>query len=260
MEPMSAQQHQPIELGDTPSESVVEFGGPPPSRRRFGPAGSVRDLIGDRRVVPLATALAAVAFLASLLSEWQVNQVDTSVFSEGLGNRTVGAGVSDLGTLGTGYLTGLFALVASVVLTLSGPPAGRRYARLIGLSVGGTLFALLIALAGTLGSHSLIVERIYDLALQGERLEIAYGRGLWCAFAGVLLSAAALYLAGRHLPAVAETATTPVADAPVADTDTTWSWRRPQPADEPEVEAPLDLTVAPAKPFTSLHDDRDQSR
>ena len=254
-------QQQPIELDTTPADSVVEFGGPPAPRRRFDASGIARDLTRDRRVVPLTAALAGVAFLASLLSEWQLNQVDASVFSDGAGERMVTAGVSELGTLGTGYLIGIFGLVAGVVLTLFGPPAGRRYARLIGLSIGGTLLALLVALAGTLDDQSRIVERIYDLALEDDQLVVSYGRGLWCAFAGAVLALVSLYLAGRHLPAADPGAVPREAEpgqAPEADPAAVWSWRRPQAADEaPDPEAPLDLTVAPAKPFTSI-DDRDR--
>ena len=262
---MSPQQ-QPIDLDATPSESVVEFGGPPARRRRFGALGQARDLTRDRRVVPLAAALAGVAFLASLLSEWQVNQVDAAVFSEDVGERTVTAGVDDLGALGTGYLFGLFTLVACVVLALSGPPTGRRYARLVGLSVGATLLAVLVALAGTLDDKSLIVERIYDLALEGDQLVVSYGRGLWCAFAGAVLALLALYLAGRHLPAGTPAAAPAAAPGeqtwtgPAAEADPAalWSWRRPPAADAaPAPDEPLDLTVAPAQPFTSL-DERDR--
>ena len=47
-----------------------------------------------------------------------------------------------LGAFGGAYLTGLFLLVAAIVLTLFGPPAGRRYARLAGLGVGGAVLGV----------------------------------------------------------------------------------------------------------------------
>jgi len=75
-----------------------------------------------------------------------------------------------------------------------------------------------------------------------------------------VLALLALYLAGRHLPdpAGAAAADEQPGTAPVE----VWSWRRPPagPAedDNPTVAEPLELTVSPAKPFTSLTDDRDK--
>ena len=251
---------RPIEPDTAPPEAVVEFGSPPPARRRWSTSamgrGWGRDLAADRRTVPLAAALAAVAILASLISEWQITTVDRAVFVGGAGDRLIPTEVTDLGALGGGYLVGVFLLAAMTVLTMFGPPAGRQYARLTGLSAGGTLLGVLLAIANSLGGQSRIVSRLYTLQVEGEQLQLAYGRGLWCAFVGVLLAGLALYLAGRHLtpvPAAAESS----AESTAATTDT-WSWRRPSgPVEERPVDEPLELTVGPATPFTSLSDDRD---
>ncbi|MEU8816314.1 hypothetical protein [Actinoplanes sp. NPDC048796] len=244
---MPAQQ-QPIDLGVAPAESVVEFGPEPPTRRRWQ-SGFVRELAGDRRVVPVLTGLAGVAALASLFSEWQVTTVDAEVLSGDVGKRAVAAGVGDLGALGTGYLIGLFLVVPAVVLTMFGPPAGRRYARLAGLSAAGTALGLLIALAAELGDRSGTIDRVYEIALDKDQISLTYGRGLWCALAAMALILAALHQAGRYLgrPDKVDDDET---SAPVEP----WSWRRPTSEDDKQPDAPLDLTVAPVKPFTSYGD------
>ncbi|GIF25008.1 hypothetical protein Ate02nite_77380 [Paractinoplanes tereljensis] len=203
----------------------------------------------------MAAALGAVALLASLVSEWQVTTVDAAVFGSenDVGDRLVPTDLTDLGAFGAAILVGLFPLVVSVVLTMFGPPAGRRWARLAGLSVGGTLLGLLFALAVSLGGQSRVVPYLYSMSMNPDQMQIGYGRGLWCAFAGVGFAVLALYLADRHTPA-------PVADEPAAEEPpAVWSWRRPSGADEQVVpDAPLELTVGPAKPFTLLRDDRDK--
>jgi hypothetical protein len=256
MVPMPAQQ-QPIELDGTPSEAVVEFGPPPPPRSRWQAGGFLRDLSGDRRVVPLLAGLAAVAALASLFSEWQITTVNAEFVNGGTGERTVAAQVGDLGVLGTGYLLGLFLVVAAVVLTLFGPPGGRRYARLAGLSAGGTALGVLLALAADLSDRSEAIDRVYELALDADQMSVTHGRGIWCALAAMVLALASLYLAGRHLGAPA------TVDAPeMPEPATTWAWRRSSAGDQEQepLDEPMDLTVAPVKPFTSFSDDRDQPR
>jgi len=245
----------PIQLDRPPPEAVVEFGAVPAPRRRWSAIGFGRSMLADRRLVPVAAALAAVAFLASLVSEWQVTTVDPTIYrGSEAGAVLLPTDVTDLGALGAGYLVGLFPLIAAVVLTMFGPPAGRRYSRLTGLSVGGTLLGLLIALATALGGESRIIQ-IYTIQLDDDQMKIAYGRGLWCAFAGVLLALVALYLADRHLPAGPPSVDAAAEDEPAA----VWSWRRPPAApEERDPDQPLELTVAPVKPFTSLSDDRDK--
>lgn len=255
---MPAPQHPqpPLEIDATAPEAVVEFGSEPaPRRSRFDTAGLGRALLSDRRTVPLAAALAALAGLVAVLSEWQVTTLNAGAFSPEEGGRVLPSGIDDLGALGIGFVLSLFLVVPAMVFTLFGPPRGRRHARLAGLSLAGTQLALLFAVATTLSTESYVINPIFRANLDEGETTIGYGRGLWCAFAGVLLALAAFYLAGRHLPAGAESGPAEADDEP----DPVWSWRRPRDREAGRSsDEPLDLTVAPSQPFTSLHDDRDR--
>jgi hypothetical protein len=244
----------------TPPEAVVEFG---PETRTFAPARRwqlsrfAAGLAADRRAVPLAAAVGAVALFASLVSEWQVTSVDTTPFGgSDAGNRQVSASLADLGALGAGYLAGLFVLAGATVLVLFGPAGTRLHARLAGLTTGGMLLAVLAALGSDLGDVSRSIERIYLLELDEEDLVLAYGRGIWCAAFGAAAVLLALYLAGRHTPPAPEDADD---DADDGEPAPVWSWRRPRGAEEESPpDEPFELTVEPATPFTSLNDDRDK--
>jgi hypothetical protein len=246
---------RPIDLDDPPSGEVVEFGGDAPVRdRRWSFSAFTRSLAVDHRVVPLTAALGAVAALASLVSEWQVTTVDPEVFGDGGSANPISSGITDVGALGTGYLVGLFPLVSVVVLTLFGPPAARRLVRLVGMSIAGTMLGLLFAIAAALGSESRPVPEIYTLQFDQKQIQFSYGRGLWCAVAGVLLAMLALYLAERLAPPPAS-----AAEASSPAEDPSWAWRRPpSPREEPAPDQPLELTVGPTKPFNLLKDDRDE--
>jgi hypothetical protein len=245
---------QPIDLDPTTPETVLEFGSitddePAPSRRR-SLAAFGRALVNDRRLVPLAAVLGGVAAFASLISEWQVTTVNAAALGNGeIGNKVLPSDLADLGAFGGGYLAGLFLLVGALVLTLFGPAGGRRYTRLAGLAVGGTQLGVLVSLVSLLGDQSRIFSRLYTIELSPDQLKVAYGRGLWCALVGVTLALVALYLAGpRRVGApVGDEATEAVDDDP----DVVWSWRRPRADEEAAPEAPFDLTVTPAQPFTS---------
>ena len=243
-------EHHRTDVEDPTAGEVVEFGGdPPPARRSWYPAGLGRSLAADRRMVPLAAVLGAVALLASLVSEWQITTVDAEEFG---GAHPVRTDVIDLGTLGTAFLVGLFPLVVAVVLTMFGPPAARRWVRLTGLSIGGTLLGLLFATAASLGDQSRPAPELFTMQFDENQVQFGYGRGLWCAVVGVLLAMLALYLVDRR-PRTADAAPTPAEDEPP------WVWRRPPAAHpEPAADQPLELTVGPAKPFTLLGDDRDE--
>ena len=244
------------------AESVVEFGTEPPAssrrRRRFSTAGLGVALAGDRRVVPLAAALGALAVFGSLISEWQVTAIDATAFGGTVpGNRTVAVGLADLDGWGAGYLVGLLVLVTAAALVLFGRAGGRRQARLIGLSSAGLLLAMLVAVAQTLNHASRAIQPIYTLALTPDQLRLSYGRGLWCAFVGVLAVGLALYLAGRHIAADQPDPAPAAAGTPAAEAlalPTVWSWRRPRPETNGDRSpaAPFDLTVSPTTPFTSL--------
>lgn len=257
---MATDQHP---AGTPARESVIEFGVAPdgfrPGRPRRGAAGLAAGLAADRRVVPLAAALGGVALFGSLISEWQITSVDMTAFGGvRAGNRPITAGIADLDGWGGGYLAGLFVLVAATVLVLFGPAQGRRYARLVGLSSGGVLMGMLVAIAESLKSGSRALELVYTLALSSDEMQLSYGRGLWCAAVGVAATTLALYLAGRHVGEVGATerdADRP-AGPPVPPVPPVWSWRRPRSIEDdgPAPAEPLDLTVTPA-PYTSLADD-----
>jgi hypothetical protein len=249
---MATEQYRPPAAD--PAEAVVEFGPEAPvthrDRRRWHTAGFASSLATDRRVVPFAAVLAGVALFASLVSEWQVTSVSTTLTGDTTpGFRSVPTDLVDLGAWGGGYLVGLFLLAGATVLAMFGPPAGARYARLVGLSTGGVLIAMLTALASTLDDKSHI-GAIFILPVTEDQIRPSYGRGIWCALFGVTMAMLALYLAGRHERV----------DSP---TDASgWSWGRSRPAVEEEDERapaePFDLTVGPAIPFTPVTDDRDR--
>ena len=251
---MAADQHPP-------TETVVEFGAPEPAareRRRWSATEIIVGLGSDRRTVPLAAAVGAVALFASLISEWQVTLLKSSETENVLGgNRPVPAGLADLGALGTGFLAGLFLLAGAVVFVLFGPPAGRPWARLAGLTVAGVEAAVLGALAHDLSSATRSPLGLFAAGMPEEQVNLTYGRGLWCALVGVGAVALALWLAGRHLPTAP-----PAGDAPEAEAadppEEIWSWRRPRTTpDEETPDAPIDLTVTSVSPFTSRSEDRD---
>jgi hypothetical protein len=250
--PSPAPPPQVVEIGTEPGER-------PAGRRRWSATEIATSLAADRRAVPLSAAVGAVALFASLISEWQITLVDTSRFADGeTGIRPLPVGVADLGALGAGFLAGVFLLATAVVLVLFGPPAGRGYARLIGLSTGGVLLALLAALASSLGDSTRAIEGIFVLQFDPDQLQLAYGRGIWCAFFGVAAVLLALHLSARHAPAV-RPAVEPDSPDEIAEPPAVWSWRRPRTAaDDRPPDEPFDLTVTSTRPFTSLSDDRDK--
>jgi hypothetical protein len=263
MDFMSSDPHPTTPSPVSPPEHVVEIGTepaePPAGRRRWNATEIATSLAADRRAVPLAAAVGGVALFASLVSEWQITMVDTSRFADSeTGTRPLTVGIADLGALGAGFLIGVFLLVSAVVLVLFGPPAGRGYARLIGLSTGGVLLALLAALASTLGDTTRAVEGIFVLEFDQDQLQLSYGRGIWCAFFGVAAVLLALHLAARHAAPVVSTVE-PESSDETAEPLAVWSWRRPSgDSDDRPPDEPFDLTVSATKPFTSLSDDRDK--
>jgi len=246
-------------------EAVVEFGPgddaqDPPGRRM--PVGAfLSGAAGDRRLVPLAAALGGVALFGSLISEWQLTEVDGTFWGDGeVGMRPLETTVADLGGWGGGYLTGLFLLVAAVVLTLFGPAAGRRYARLSALSVGGVLLAMVAAMGSYLGDTSRVVGQLGAVSLAEDQIAISHGRGIWCAAVGVALMVLATILAGRHQAADPVPADAPArAEPPAVAEHAVWSWRRPAAGEEDgPPDAPFGLTVTSAKPFTTSPENVDK--
>jgi hypothetical protein len=269
---------QPAGTDASDPAAVLEWGGEPdddtgPAPRRRAPARLAREFLDDRRLVPLTALLGGVALFASLFSEWQITEVDSTIFGGSTnGNQPVPSGIGELGGWAGGYLAGVFLLVTATVLLLFGPSGGRRYARLAALSTGGVLLALLAALASDLDENSRAVERLVLIQLQADQFEVAYGRGIWCALFGAAATTLAAYLAGRHLApepvrrAIAVTADESPAGDEIADRTIDgpagdWLWRRPAAGRDDEVPgAPLELTVSPATPFTPQSDDRDKLR
>ena len=241
-----------LEIGTEPAER-------PAGRRRWSATEIVTSLAADRRAVPLSAAVGGVALFASLISEWQITMVDTSRFADSeTGTRPLTVGIADLGALGAGFLIGVFLLVIAVVLVLFGPPAGRAYARLIGLSTGGVLLAMLAALASILGDRTRAIEGIFVLEFDQDQLQLSYGRGIWCAFFGVAAVLLALHLSARHAPPVVP-AEEPDSPDESVEPPAVWSWRRPRTdAEDRPPDEPFDLTVSATRPFTSLSDDRDK--
>jgi hypothetical protein len=245
-------------MPETSAEAVVQFGPEQDAEsdeRRVRPGAHLAELAGDRRVTPLAAALGGVALFGSLVSEWQITNVDGALWGEGEVGRPLATTVADLGGWGGGYLAGLLLLVPAVVLTMFGPATGRRYARLIALSVGGSLLGMLAAIGSNLGDTSRIIGQV--TGLEDNQVTIKLGRGIWCAAAGVALILLAMYLAGRHLGV----APSQQSQAPAEEPPAAWSWRRPASDESGEgpPDAPFDLTVAPAKPFTASLDNRDKA-
>ncbi|MEV4705346.1 hypothetical protein [Actinoplanes sp. NPDC049316] len=244
-------------------EAVVEFGpadgDEPPRRSRAGVSSFLSGITRDRRLVPIAAALGALALFASLVSEWQTTALDATILRQAdAGDRPFTTTIADLGGWGGGYLAGLFLLIAATVLTLFGPAPGRAYARLTALSAGGLLLAMVATLWSYLGETSRIVGQIDATTLDDDQMQVAVGRGVWCAGAGVALVMLSAWLAGRR--AVAPPAGEQAADVAAGEepAEPVWSWRRP-PAEDETPEAPFDLTVAPVKPWTASDDSRDKA-
>ena len=247
-----------MSMSEDPSgPAVVAFGGGEPAtdRLRAGRFGALLRRVGrDRLVAPILAVLAAVAGFASLTAQWYSMVMPIGDVSPGEGGtvgNTLTFTVSDVGTLGNGYVLGLLALAVASTLALFGPPALRPVLRLGGLTLVGGLVAVLVALGLTFG-HS--IERNYFG--QDIHLDLSGKAGLTAAFATLVLAGAALFLAGRG-----PVATVPAEAPPVAAPD--WAWQAPRPArDEAAAEiaaaAPLDLTVQPARPFA--HPDGDDGR
>lgn len=238
--------------------AVVEFGpasGPPdrPASRRPALGRLLRGARLDDRAVPALAGLGAVAVFVSLISPWQMATVDAA-YAERIGlPQELSAGLTDLGSWGTGYLLAGFGLAACVALVLFGATEVRRHARLAGLGLGGALFAMVVALAVELSQRSVLFSVYYE---NGAGAATTYRSGLYLAFVGVAALTGSLYLAGQ-LPAPATaTGTERVsagaeAGADEAQASSLWHWRRRSraAADANEPPPPADLTVSPAAPF-----------
>lgn len=194
--------------------AVVALGG-----ERTGGFERLISVRGWHPAVPRALAgLGGVAMFGSLVGEWQVVTPPAGDLpGDGAGGDAFGLAYTLV--WGMGWVVGGMLLAVCGGLTLAGQPAMRRYARTIGLVVAAVNLGILAAAAASLDGESLFVAPV-------QGVEITLGRGVYAAFASVLLIGAALWLA-RTEPTVR---------------------RRPEP--EPVVGAgPPDLTVGPAEPI-----------
>jgi hypothetical protein len=211
--------------------AVLQWGEAAAGRGR-GLSEAVVGLGRDRRLVPLAVALGAVAAAASLIAEWQVTAIDGAAFdNDQIGDQRIAARVADVGGWGAGYLVGLALLAGALTLMLGGPPAGRGYARLTALSTGGGLLVMLAAVVADLHGTSKVLG-LNALNLEQSQFAVEIGRGVWCGIVGVLAATLAAALAGRRLRAAGGAGDGRAADSATADGG-----------------APPNLTVSPAAPF-----------
>jgi hypothetical protein len=248
---------------DGSGPEVVAFGAEDREPVRTPRSRVLAAVLVDRRLVLLLAGLAALAAFGSLVGEWYTAVIRNPNFGE----VQVELGVSDGGGLPTAYAVGLIGLAVAVYLVLVGAPAVRRTARQVGLGLAGAQLAVLLAAGATaergLRSRYLFFEP--QTAVQPD-----FGRGFAVGFIAVALAAAALFLAGRFLPAPAAADGEAAADALPNGGHSRlheWSWPRPRARARDETEAelaeatPLDLTVEPASPFarpegTDRPDDR----
>jgi hypothetical protein len=245
----------PVDAGGTPA--VVEWGDtgaePVPRAQR-----GVSQLLAEHRRAPLLAVVAGLALFGSLISNWRV----WSVAGSPTPPQQLKDGIVNYPVVGSAYLVGLFALVASAGLALLGAGAVRRYARIVGLAVAGVLGAVLVMtvanmqhLGGSIEDFFL-TPRVMDET--GRLPTVEYGRGVYLAFAGVAAAALALYLAGAGrrggaAEPVAEPIAEPARDPAIAwapqDVGDDWPWRPREPRHPAQSTGPVDLTVEPAAPF-----------
>jgi hypothetical protein len=205
------------EPAQPPEPAVVEWG----SERR-----GVLDRLTGWQHPRLSWALAvlgAVAMFGSLIGEWQVID-DPSIVTDAVVTDQFDVAIADTTVWGTGWLLGAMLLAICAGLGLAGQPAIRPYARTVGLVVAAVQLGILVAAAVNLSQDSVL---LYD----DETVEVTFGRGVYAAFASVLLIGAALYLARAPGP-------------------------RTKPAAEPARRTgPEDLVVGPAEPLVHPTDD-----
>jgi hypothetical protein len=251
---MSQDQHA---VGTDPE--VVEWGDDDPAEQHDHDRPSFAEIVGDPRVVTVAVTLGGLGLFGSLISQWQITSIDgvESLGATESAIRPLAVGLVELGAWGSGYLAGLFVLVAAAVLMIFGPPAGRAYARLVTLSTGGVLLALLTALLMELGENTRALNIATVTYNQELQVVVAYGRGGYCAVAGVLAVVLAAVLAGRHLPTSAAPVSSAAPDEP-GPVDVR-AWQRPD-DDDRLPDAPYQLEVSSAAPFTPLTDPHDSYR
>jgi hypothetical protein len=236
--------------------SIVEWGTDEAPRR---PLHRLADALrNDRRIIPVIAGLGGIALFASFVGDWQVI-IAYDAPPDGNTSRRFTTGVADLDGLGTAFLVGTLALVTAAALVLFGPPRGRAYARVAGLSLAGGVGALLVATAVQLRELTGPFNVFFFFAAEQRQPDVSAGRGLQAAFVGVALLGFALFLAGRRLRDDAA-GDLDLRAASVGDDDTEAMRGDRGPRGARRAPAPqaaaLDLTVAPAAPFVRFTDDR----
>jgi hypothetical protein len=205
---------------------------------------------------PLSAAAAVTAFL-SLQLNWLSVEVPADFRFLVPGDREeLPMGVVELPVWGIGWIVGVLALTVCTLLTYVGEVGARRHARSVGLATAAALVGLLVAVAVALPRTDPLPAGIVPGPLDVEH---ELGPGLWLAFGTLGLAAAALWLAA---PAPVQAGAGAADDPDTAGSHTVgltlpwWpgrgrAWRRRQrpPADPPQT-GPLNLTVAPAEPFS----------
>ncbi|WP_203710584.1 hypothetical protein [Asanoa siamensis] len=245
---------------DETGPAVVEFGDDDASDGSDRTVvGRLRRLVGDRWHLLAGAVLAAAAGFVSLVATWYsmtmpVGEPDPTTGQPS--DQALPFTVTDLGVLGNAYVLGLLLLAVTVVLTLFGPPPGRRYTRLAGISLAGGLVGVLVALTSSLGKS---MERNFFYGSEGT-FEVDTTTGLYAAYLAVVLAGSVLVAVGRL-----SFADLPPAAAPAAHPGADWAWQRPRQvrdemADEVAAAAPLDLTVQPSRPFARPNGDDDRTR
>ena len=186
----------------------------------------------------LLGGLGVVAWFGSLVGEWQlIVRARTTLLSQSgiteLDQLPIdSAGLGSLPVWGMGWLFGGTLLVICGCLAVAGKPPLREPARAIGLAVAVTNLGLLAATGLNLTQTS-----PYDGVYAG--LDYRLGRGVYAAFASVVLLGAAIYLSRFQSRPAPRLAAKPVVDGPA---DLTVG-----PADL--TVGPADLTVGPAEPM-----------
>ena len=216
-------------------------------------------LIRSRWLIVLLSVLGVVAVFGSLLTEWQVTELR---FPLGLPDQEdqqqqLQVGLAALGGWTAAYLVGIFTVTSCLALVLFGPPSGRAHVRVVGLSVSGVLFAMLVALMFQIRDSSVAFGGINLPALAEDLadgwspgpidIDLSYGRGLTAAVVGVACYALALLLIGLPAPAPETDIDDLTTDGAAPGSDQTW----PRPRTAARLDDPLDLTVEPTKPFVS---------
>jgi len=215
-----------------PAPAVVAWGGEPSSRGSSRLAGWSGRLRPDWLGVRVLAGLAGLVLFGSLLDSWQETGLPEE-FSE----PARVAGLPGIGAWGAGWLVGLIGLAACTGLTVLGLPALRAPARSAGLALAGVQLGLLAAMSVQLGRTSTL-ESTGFIAPGEIGFEVQLGRGVYLAYLGLGLAAAALWWA-RPEPR-------PAAPDPVRPASA--------PASGDGYAGPPDLMVGPAEPFT--HPDR----